>query len=61
MKGFGSEGRGGGGNWLILVYSRHKADLRFESPCDIQFVLRKETFHHFFFFNIIQFFLRTKL
>ena len=25
MKGSGSEG-GGGGNWLILVYSRHKAD-----------------------------------
>ena len=31
------------------IYLRHKVDYRFESPCDIKFVVRKETFHRYFF------------
>ena len=45
----------------IPVYLRHKVDYRFESPCDIKFVVRKETFHRYFFLNIHQFLLRIKL
>ena len=41
---------------VLLVYSRNEVDKRFESPCDIQFVVRTEKFHCFpFFFNIYQF------
>ena len=31
------------------IYLRNKADYRFESPCDIKFVVRKETFHRYYF------------